>query len=104
MSGATKEARRFNPMLDNMGHDRFYVLAEDYDALLAERDRLREYTLKAQEHALAMGDKALAATLMLIEVRGVVYQSHIDRCDPESAGKCLDRIDAALQGAQPCTP
>lgn len=78
-----------------------YVKWEDYQALQESLDRALELTLKAQQHALDMGNKALTANQLLIEVRGVVYQSYIDRCDPEGAGECLSKIDAAMQGAQP---
>lgn len=71
-------------------------LQASLSAVTAERDRLREHTAKAQQHALDMGNKALAANQLLIEVRGVVYQSYIDRCDPEAAGECLEKIDAVI--------
>ena len=41
------EVKRYNGLLDNMGHDCFYVRASDYDALLAEREA-RDWEMKAK--------------------------------------------------------
>lgn len=55
------EVKRYNPYLDNMGCDKFFVLASDYDALLTEnleQARLlgmsaeRELALLAERDAL----------------------------------------------------
>ncbi|EWC39611.1 hypothetical protein B597_019665 [Stutzerimonas stutzeri KOS6] len=90
--------RHFAGSLNNRERERELdeCLSEGIALLEAGRDRLLEHTSKAQKHALNMGNKALAANQLVMEVRGVVYQSYIDRCDPEAAGECLAKIDAVI--------
>lgn len=78
----SKEVERYTFVCDIENDE--YVLASDYDALLAERDRLRE---------------ALEA---MLEIHGVTQryaETHIEI--PQSWVEVSDLARAALQGAQP---
>ena len=78
------DAQKLKPWSDETGEGFCVVEARDYDALLAERDRLKE---------------ALAA---MLEIHGVTQRfadTHIEI--PQSWVEVSDLARAAMQGAQP---
>lgn len=84
MSG---EVKRYNGLLDNMGHDCFYVRASDYDALLAERDRMAKALKKIKDAQCK--SSPTATDFGISQDRGMLI------------GIMREMARAALQGEQP---
>lgn len=91
------DVKRYNPYLDNMGCDKFFVLASDYDALLAERDALR----KDAERYRWLRNNWFRIYGKNLGERGIFLEVGADWNAAGRPGHVDEAIDQAMQGEQP---
>ncbi|HCJ27897.1 MAG TPA: hypothetical protein DHV63_01000 [Pseudomonas sp.] len=110
----SKEVKRYDGLLDNLGHDCFYVRADDYEALLAERDAAQKDAERRvplyETIERACGELPEGWTIMLcaehhagtVELYGPdgsreEFPTNNERLDYT----VIDALEHALQGEQP---